>query len=180
MDHAAYVGRTETAEDRLDPRLAATVARINPSTQAGTRAVMVYLALEPGPGLRQGLFARGTLELERRTAIPKSSLTHLLRNLVERGYVEQSADTTEYQLGERAYALASEAGDREDFDFHVHKIKMTMSLLDAHALRAALHQGKVLLAEGPRDPIRINAAIRAIHWELDSLIAFLQREVQRL
>lgn len=47
----------------------AQVARINPSTQAGTRAVLVYLALDPRPGLRQGLFARGVIESERRQAL---------------------------------------------------------------------------------------------------------------
>jgi RND family efflux transporter MFP subunit len=51
-----------------DP-MPATVARINPSTQAGTRAVMVYLALTPHPGLRQGLFAKGQIELQRRSAL---------------------------------------------------------------------------------------------------------------
>lgn len=51
-----------------DP-LPATVARINPSAQAGTRAVMVYLVLTPRPGLRQGLFAKGHIELQRRTAL---------------------------------------------------------------------------------------------------------------
>ena len=49
--------------------LPAKVARINPSTQAGTRALMVYLALDPHPGLRQGLFAKGSIELQRRTAL---------------------------------------------------------------------------------------------------------------
>jgi hypothetical protein len=42
----------------------------------GTRAVMVYLALEPHPGLRQGLFTTGTIELESRDvlAVPTSAV----------------------------------------------------------------------------------------------------------
>ena len=55
--------------DGIDTSVAARVARINPSAQAGTRAVMAYLAVEPQPGLRQGLFAKGTIELERRNAL---------------------------------------------------------------------------------------------------------------
>ena len=53
--------------------LAARVTRINPSTQAGTRAVLVYLATETSAGaasgLRQGLFARGAIKLERQSAL---------------------------------------------------------------------------------------------------------------
>lgn len=41
----------------------AKVVRINPSVVAGSRAVIVYLALEPTKGLRQGLFAQGTLRV---------------------------------------------------------------------------------------------------------------------
>ena len=55
--------------DGLSEPATAKVVRINPSTQSGTRAVMVYLALQPQAGLRQGLFARGTIELQRKNAL---------------------------------------------------------------------------------------------------------------
>lgn len=64
------------AVDGLAEPVAAKVARINPSTQAGTRAVMVYLALAPQPALRQGLFARGSIESQRKRslAVPLSAV----------------------------------------------------------------------------------------------------------
>ena len=55
--------------DGLAEPLQASVARINPSTQAGTRAVMTYLSLPGQPGLRQGLFASGRIELARKSAL---------------------------------------------------------------------------------------------------------------
>lgn len=66
---AVQVGQlARLAVDGLSEPAAAKVVRINPSTQAGTRAVMVYLALQPQPGLRQGLYARGTIALQRTDA----------------------------------------------------------------------------------------------------------------
>jgi len=74
---ALAIGRPATLRvDGIDAPVAARVARINPSAQAGTRAVMTYLAVEPQPALRQGLFARGTIEIERRRvlALPLSAV----------------------------------------------------------------------------------------------------------
>jgi RND family efflux transporter MFP subunit len=43
--------------------LTAKVVRVNPSALAGSRAVLAYLAVQPNAGLRQGLFAQGTLTI---------------------------------------------------------------------------------------------------------------------
>lgn len=47
----------------------AHVVRINPSAVAGSRAVIAYLAVDTVPGLRQGLFAQGTLGTGRLQAL---------------------------------------------------------------------------------------------------------------
>lgn len=58
----------------------ARVARINPSAQAGSRSVLVYLSLDNPAGsalpLRQGLFAQGTLGMAQAAllAVPVSSV----------------------------------------------------------------------------------------------------------
>ena len=62
--------------DGLAHPVPARVVRINPSAQTGTRSVLAYLALDPSPTLRQGLFARATIELQRKKAlvVPASAL----------------------------------------------------------------------------------------------------------
>lgn len=55
--------------DGIDDWLDARVARINPSTQSGTRALLVYLEVQSHPALRQGMFARGRITIESRTAL---------------------------------------------------------------------------------------------------------------
>jgi RND family efflux transporter MFP subunit len=55
--------------DGLAEALPAKVARIAPAAQSGTRAVNAYLELAPHPALRQGLFARAAVELERKGAL---------------------------------------------------------------------------------------------------------------
>ena len=58
----------------------AKVVRVNPSAQAGSRSVLVYLGLDNASGtalpLRQGLFAQGTLDSARASvlALPLSSV----------------------------------------------------------------------------------------------------------
>ena len=64
------IGRKATLQvDGLATPVMARVARINPSAQAGTRSILAYLAVEPQPALRQGLFVRGSIELDRKRAL---------------------------------------------------------------------------------------------------------------
>lgn len=58
------VGQEATLQVEGSTRpIAARVARINPSAQAGSRSVLAYLAIADTTGLRQGLFAQGSVAL---------------------------------------------------------------------------------------------------------------------
>ena len=59
----------EFVVEGLEGRFKGRVARVNPSAQAGSRAVSVYLRIDAHPQLRQGLFARGTVALEQRPGL---------------------------------------------------------------------------------------------------------------
>jgi len=76
-------------EDRPDT-LTARVKRISPSAQAGSRSVLVFLALDAQPGLRHGLFVKGTLGTtqSRVLAVPLEAI----RTDRARPYVQVVAD----------------------------------------------------------------------------------------
>jgi len=59
---AVRVGQSAqlTIEGAAKP-VSAKVVRVNPTAVAGSRAVLAYLSIETSAGLRQGLFAQGTL-----------------------------------------------------------------------------------------------------------------------
>ena len=64
------VGQSATLTvDGVAAPIGARVARINPSATAGNRSVIAYLALTDGAGLRQGLFAQGTVAVSSTTAL---------------------------------------------------------------------------------------------------------------
>lgn len=68
--------RAQLSVEGATQPVAAKVVRINPSAVAGSRAVLVYLALDASPGLRHGLFAQGTLQTgsQRTLAVPLTSV----------------------------------------------------------------------------------------------------------
>jgi multidrug efflux system membrane fusion protein len=75
---AVRVGQRATLQiegsSAVDPastgrKVGASVVRINPSAQAGSRSVLVYLRLDRSAGFRQGLFAQGSIDVGRVDAL---------------------------------------------------------------------------------------------------------------
>jgi len=78
-EDAARVRLGQVAQISIDgstDSVAAKVVRVNPNATAGSRAVVIYLALAPHAQLRQGLFLQGRLSTGSRTgpALPLSAV----------------------------------------------------------------------------------------------------------
>jgi RND family efflux transporter MFP subunit len=74
---AVRVGQVARLQvEGLIEQVAATVARINPSVQPGSRSVLIYLRVAAAPGMRQGLFVQGAVVIGRieAPAVPLSSV----------------------------------------------------------------------------------------------------------
>ena len=78
-EDAARVRLGQVAQVSIDgstDTVAAKLVRVNPNATAGSRAVVVYLALAPHAQLRQGLFVQGSLSTGSRTgpALPLNAV----------------------------------------------------------------------------------------------------------
>ncbi|MDO9434656.1 efflux RND transporter periplasmic adaptor subunit [Hydrogenophaga sp.] len=88
---AVKVGQAATLRvEGLADAVEATVSRINPSVQAGSRSVLVYLRVPPAEGMRQGLFTQGQIVIGAITApaVPQSAV----RNDKPQPYVQVLRD----------------------------------------------------------------------------------------
>ena len=113
----------------LEQAVTATVLRINPSTQAGSRSVLAYLGVAGRAGLRQGAFAQGTLGTRtvQAVAVPlgavridkpqpyvqvvdKGSVRHVSVTLGSRAQVEGQTLVVVSDLPEGTQVLAASVG----------------------------------------------------------------------
>lgn len=107
--------RASLRVDGIALPIKATVARINPAAQGGSRSVMVYLVLDAHPALRQGLFATGQIDLDHRTtlAVPEA----LVRTDQATPYVltvEASSANQPMRVAQRRVRLGERGRSGED------------------------------------------------------------------
>jgi multidrug efflux system membrane fusion protein len=110
------VGQTARlqVEDRAGT-VGAKVKRVSPSAQAGTRSVLVFLALEGADGLRHGLFVKGSLGLAqmRALAVPLNAVrtdrAQPYVQVVQDGANGPQVAHKTVQLGARGYLASSNA-----------------------------------------------------------------------
>lgn len=128
------VGQSATLQIEGSARpVQARVVRVNPSAVTGSRAVLAYLAIDPAPGLRQGLFAHGTLAIGRlkTLAVPLSTVRsdkpqpyvqfielervrHQMVELGERGEVDGQSLVAIKGVEENTRLLAGSVGTLRD------------------------------------------------------------------
>ncbi|MCY1023582.1 PAS domain-containing hybrid sensor histidine kinase/response regulator [Pyxidicoccus sp. MSG2] len=77
------------------------------------------------------------------------------------------------------FQQALQTGNREAFDYQAYKIRPTLELLEARALREALEQGRASLEEASGAPGIGVPPLLAIHRELNALIAALRELARR-
>ncbi len=112
-----------------DKPVTAKLVRINPSAVAGSRAILIYLAINSSTGLRQGFFAQGTLHTDvlRTLAVPlgtvrtdkpvpyvqlltQGKVTHQEVTLGQRGEVDGAAWVAIQGVPENTTVLAGTVG----------------------------------------------------------------------
>jgi RND family efflux transporter MFP subunit len=127
---SVQVGQRATLqiEGSAEPVLA-RVVRISPSTQSGSRSVLAYLRLEKTAGLRQGLFAQGTLGTGRASGlviplnavrtdkpapyaqvVENGQVVHSPVDMVARGEIDGEAMVLVKGLSENAVVVSGQIG----------------------------------------------------------------------
>jgi membrane fusion protein, multidrug efflux system len=149
------VGQSATLQvDGLAQPLAARVVRINPSAQAGSRAVLAYLELEPeaaARGLRQGLFARGSIALGQRQAlvVPASAVR-----------VDQARPYVLVVQGAQAVAVPVSTGERGEVQLGERR-EPSVEITSGLQAGAVVLRGTVgALRSGTRVTLPVQAAAR--------------------
>jgi RND family efflux transporter MFP subunit len=145
-------------EDRPQT-IQAKVKRISPSAQVGSRSVLVYLSIDQPTGLRHGLFAKGSLNLQRSKllAVPLSAVrTERARPYVQ--VLETVGERT--QVAHKLVSLGLRGSDASDSSSQtwigVEGVSPGTSVLKGHV--GALREGlQVKFTSAPTHPASSNA-----------------------